>query len=254
MNQLSILLLTLISISCTNQTKKDSTNTAVLKDPIKKETVDKSEKTNPKNKVYVEFEKNKDLLDIILLLPKESFSSWEWNVEDRKKWYNEIKINNYYIDNDPLFFNQKYLEPYQAAFTIVDGSWSINLYKTFDNSYIVITCDVTGDGKELNFYEFKSNKLKKYSDEISMFSNFRELVKNKDNQNNCTEQFEEIEYPFFEYNFTNKNKIEIESSWYITKEEFGDCFNANAIIYNFNPQTKKFEIEKTYWKAKNENN
>lgn len=250
MKQISILFLALALISCTNQNKNDKEIISELKDTIKTETAVDTNKVDSKNKVEVDFEKNKDLLNIILLLPKESFSSWGWELEDRKKWYNEIKTNNYYIDTDPQFFTQQYLEPHQAGFTIVDGSWSINIYKTTENSYIVITDDKVGDGNELNIYEVKSNKLKKFSDENTLFSNYKELLKNKNNQANCIEKFEELEDPIFTFDFSIKNKIEIESSWVITKEEYGDCFTANAILYNFNPKTKKFEIEKTYWKAK----
>jgi len=56
--------------------------------------------------------------------------------------------------------------------------------------------------------------------------------------------------PIFQFDFTNKNKVEIESSWYLTKDAYENCFVGNSIIYNFNPKTKKFEIEKIYWKAK----
>jgi len=56
-----------------------------------------------------------------LLLPDSAFSSWEWKLNDRMKWYKEIKENNFYIDKDPDYFNQSYFEPSKAGFTIVDG-------------------------------------------------------------------------------------------------------------------------------------
>ena len=113
-------------------------------------------------------------------------------LNDRIKWYNEIKKNNYYVDNNPDYFNKRYFEPNKAGFTIVDGFWSINIYKTVENSYIVITDDIVGDGNSLNFFEVKSNEIKKYLDEETIFSDFKEQLKKKENTVNCVEKFEEL--------------------------------------------------------------
>lgn len=249
MKQLLILLLTLTIISCKNKTQDTVSTTSKPKDTLKVEGLENSEKSNSKDKIEIEFEKNKDLLDIILLLPDSAFSSWEWKHEDRIKWYNEIRANNYYTIENPDIFNQKYFEPNRAGLSIVDGFWSINSYKTFENSYIVITNDIVGDGHSLNFYEVKSNVITKHLDEKTIFSDFKELLKKK-NTENCEEKFEEMNEPIFEFDFTNKNNIEIESSWYLTKENYENCLIGNAIRYNFNPKSKKFEIEKIYWKQK----
>lgn len=166
------------------------------------------------------------------------------------KWYNEIKANNYYTDDDPLYFTQKYFRPQEAGFTIVDGFWSINSYKTAENSYIVITNDVVGDGNDLNFYEIKSKSLKQYLDKKTIFSDFKELLKKQGTSENCEAKFEELNDPIFEYDFSVHNKIEIDGSWYLTKEEYDNCLTGNTIIYKFNPESKKFEIEKIYWKPK----
>ena len=253
MKRFLILLLISTVISCKNQTQDNISTTSKSIDTIKAENSENKQQSNSKNKVAVDFEKNKDLLDIILLLPDNAFPSWEWKLADRIKWYNEIKTNNYYIDDNPDFFNQKYFEPNKAGFSIVDGFWSINIYKTSENSYIVITDDIVGDGNTLNFYEVKSNVIKKYLDEKTLFSDFKELLKKKETSENCEEKFEEMNDPIFEYDFSVKNKIEIQSSWYLTKESYDNCLTGNAILYNFNPKTKKFEIEKIYWKAKQNN-
>ena len=253
MKQLLIIILTLTMISCKNHTRDQALSTAKLKHSIKTDYAENEEHLNSKNKVEIDFAKNKDLLDIILLLPEESFSSWEWKLEERIKWYNEIKTNNFYIDDKPDFFTQKYFEPNKAGFSIVDGFWSINIYKTTENTYIVVTDDISGDGNRLNFYEVKSDKIKKHLNEKLMFSDHKEFLKKKDADENCGKKFEELNVPIFQYNFSNKNKIEIESSWYLTEEKYSNCLIGNAILYNFNPQTKKFEIEKIYWKPKHNN-
>ena len=253
MKQLLVLFSVVTIISCNKQTQNEIATNSEVKDTIQTDSVKTEEKIASKNKIEVDFAKNKDLLDIILLLPDTAFSSWEWTLEDRIKWYNEIKMNNFYIDDEPNFFNQKYLEPNSAGFSIVDGSWSINIYKTAENSYIVITDDITGDGNALNFYEVKANKIKEYLNEKILFSDFRELLKMKNTRENCIEKFEELNDPIFEYDFTDENKIEIESSWYLLQKEYSNCLIGNAILYNFNPKTKKFDLEKIYWKEKKNN-
>lgn len=248
MKQLIFIILTLILLSCENKTLNEVSITSKLDDTL---NVEKSENIqNSVKKVAIDFILNKDLLDIILLLPDNAFPSWEWKLSDRTKWYNEIKENNFYLDDNPDYFNQKYFEPNKAGFTIVDGFWSINIYKTAENSYIVITDDIVGDGNSLNFFEVKSNKIKKYLDGNTMFLDYIAQLKKKEKTENCIEIFEELDDPIFEFDFTSKNKVEIESSWYLTKENYENCLNGNAVVYNFNPETKKFEIEKVYWNPK----
>lgn len=250
MKQLLLLFLTLTIISCKNQTQNKISTASKPNDTTKTVYTENKQQLNSKDKVEIDFVKNKDLLDIILLLPDKAFSSWEWKLNERIKWYNEIKTNNYYIDDTPDFFTQKYFEPSKAGFSIVDGFWSISIYKTTEDTFIVITDDKVGDGNTLNFYEVKANKIKEYLNEKLIFSDFKELLKQKNTTENCVEKFEELNDPIFEFGFSNKNKVEIESSWYLTEENYSDCLIGNSILYTFNPQTKKFEIEKIYWKPK----
>lgn len=253
MNKFLILFLTITLISCKNETQEKTITTSETKDTTKISSTNQEEKLDTNNKVGIDFNKNKELLDIILLLPDSTFSSWEWKLKDRMKWYNEIKTNNSYIDNESQYFNQKYFKPTEAGFSIVDGFWSINIYKTTENSHIVITDDIVGDGNSLCIYEVKANKIKKYLNEKTIFSDFKKLLKIKNPIEDCNEIFEELDNPIFNYDFSNKNKIEIESSWYLTEDEYKNCLNGNSILYNFNPKTKKFEVEKLYWKPKQNN-
>lgn len=250
MKKIVIILLILNFLSCKNKSQNKVSTAPKLVNTQKVENLETKQVSNSTKRVKIDFNENKDLLDIILLLPDAAFPSWEWKLDERIKWYNEIKENNYYTDNDPFYFNQVYFKPYKAGFSIVDGFWSINIYKTSENSYIVITDDVVGDGNTLNFYEVKNSIIKEYLNEEIMFSNFKEQLKKKENVENCAEKFEEMNDPIFQFDFTNKNKVEIESSWYLNKEDYETCLNGNAITYNFNPKTKKFELKKIYWKTK----
>lgn len=248
MKQVLSILFLLTLLSCETKTQNASSSSAKVFDTVQAEKGDNQ--PNSEKKIPIDFNKNSDLLDIILLLPDSAFTSWDWNLKDRKKWYNEIKQYNYYTDNNKEYLNQLYLERHKAAFRIVDGYWSINLYKTTDNSYIVITNDKVGDGNSMHFYEVKSGTLKQFSDEKTVFSDFKAQLKRKENTSSCEAQFEELNDPIFEFDFKTDTKVEIESSWYLQKESYENCFIGNAIVYNFNPKTKKFDIEKTYWKPK----
>lgn len=202
-------------------------------------------------RINLDFTKNKDLLDAILLLPDSAFSTWDWKLEDRKSWYKEIKSNDFYTDDDPNFFTQTYFEPNSAKFTIVDGTWSISLYKTTDNSFIVITNDVAGDGNDINIYEIKANKIQGTKDLKGTFDDYRELIKRKDGSQECFKKYDEIKNDaIFSFKFSDRVEAEIESSWSLLKDEYSDCLEGNSLLYNFNPDTKRFDLKKIYWKPK----
>lgn len=202
------------------------------------------------SRIEVDFSQNKDLLDAILLLPDSAFASWEWKLKDRKSWYNEIESNNFYIDNDPQYFTQTNFGPNFAKFTIVDGTWSISLYKATDNSFIVISNDVAGDGKDINIYEIKANEIVRTSTVEKMFGDYYELLKQQGGNQECQQKYNEIEHPLFDFNFSDPVMAEIESSWYLLKDEYSDCLQGNALLYKFNTYKKTFDLEKIYWKAK----
>ncbi|WP_298396063.1 hypothetical protein [Flavobacterium sp.] len=252
MKQLIFILLTLVILSCENKNQNKVSTTLKTDDTVKVAKSKDIKNSKSSKKVALDFVKNKDLLDIILLLPDSAFPSWEWKLKERMKWYTEIKENNFYTDDTPDYFNQIYFEPYKAGFSIIDGFWSINIYKTAENSYVVITDDVVGDGNSINSYEVKSNVLKNYLDEKTLFSDYIQQLIRKETTENCDEAFQELNDPIFEFDFSSKDKIVIESSWYLTKENYENCLIGNAIVYNFNPKTKKFDVEKIYWKEKKE--
>ena len=192
-------------------------------------------------------------MDIILLLPDSAFSSWEWKIEERTEWYNQIKSQNFYIDENPDYLNQDYLKPNTAGFSIVDGAWTISIYKTIENSFIVITDDLVADGNTINIYEVKSNKIKEYLNYTELFGDFVEQLKLENSAQSCIDKYEELNDLIINFDFSDTSKAEIESSWYLSKDEYKYCLKGNSILYNFNSKTKKFEIDKIYWKPKNAN-
>jgi hypothetical protein len=207
---------------------------------------------NELNKIEVNYNSNKELLDIILLLPDSVFDSWEWKIEDREKWYNEIKSNNFWIDKDTMFFNQIYFKPNTTCFQIVDGSWTVSIYKTFNNSFIVITNDIV-DGNVINIYEVKNNKIIENLNFEFLFEDFRKQMKFDNLPQACAEKLIDFEDTIFSFDFSDESLVEIESSWYLTKEKYENCLKGKSILYKFNSKTKKFEFDRIYWKTKNTN-
>jgi len=245
--------LAFVASSCRQTTKKQTgTANEIIANQNNKRVENTIEENNDR-KIEVNYNSNKELLDIILLLPDSAFSTWEWKIEKRKEWYNEIKSNNFWIDKDTMFFKQIYFKPNTACFQIGDGAWTISLYKASDNSSIVITDDIEGDGNTINIFEVKDNKIIKNMNFESLFGDYREQIKLNNFSQDCNEKSIEFEDAIFSFDFSGENTAEIESSWYLTKEEYKNCLKGNAILYKFNSKTKKFEIDKIYWKSKQEN-
>ncbi|MVO10688.1 hypothetical protein GOQ30_16050 [Flavobacterium sp. TP390] len=244
MKVLQLIFILILGVSCRENlrdnlnVKKESNDTISL---VKKKSED-----SINQKIALDFNKHKDLLDIILLLPDSSFSSWEWKLEDRKKWYNEIKSNNFYIDNDPLYFNQKFFESTKAGFSIVDGFWTITLFKADDDSYVVVLNDKVGDGNNVTFYEVKNNAIEESISNKAIFTNFTDAFKStKKGNGNCIDLFEEMNYPVYDFTIGETIQIIILDSFI---EEYGkDCLLGNTQIYYFNSSTKQFELQKIDW-------
>jgi len=214
---------------------------------IHRQTWDNDERSAKRE---VSFASHKELLDIILLLPDSAFTDWNWTIEERKDWYSGIKTNGFWIANDTHFFDQRYLSPNRISLLVVDGSWSIHLYKTIDNSFIVITHDRIGDGNFINAFEVKDNKVVKNLNFESLFGNFTEQIKLSGFSQKCNQKLIDIwleDYFWtFDFRFT-ENTMGINYAWLITKEEFKDCLKGNVIEYRFNPKTKRFDIDRIFW-------
>lgn len=259
MKKVIYLIVVLTILSCENKKQNSFSSNSNRKNVSTTEDTYVAENSDTSSaiiQVPIDYNKHKDLLDIILLIPDSAFTSWEWSLNDRIQWYNEIKDNDFYTDDDPDYFNLSYFDPNKAGFTIVDGFWSINIYKTAENSFVVITNDIAQGYNSLNFYEVKSNTIKKYLDEKTLFSDYIELLKKKENIENCHEIFKELDYPIFDIDLTSQNKVEIKAhywdinSGHLIRKEYENCLNGNTIIYHFNPNTKLFDVEKIYWKSK----
>ncbi|MDM1378452.1 hypothetical protein [Myroides marinus] len=252
----------IISILIACNKKKDSTEESIIstEEIIHETTSDvpeqslSNETTNrhpdyPK-RIDLDFNTHKDILDIILLLPDEVFTSWAWSKNDRQSWYDEIKKNDYYLDNDPIFLNQMYLTPHTAGFSIIDGYWTISIYKTNDNSFIVVTDDIVSDGNGIFIIEVKDNEILNSFTQEEVFGNFEELVTLPNLSTDCIKKIENSELSIYDVELKDKSLVTFESSWYHTESEYKNCLKGNTVQYIFNPDTKAFDVQKIYWKPK----
>jgi ribosomal 50S subunit-recycling heat shock protein len=255
MNKFNILFLILL-ISCNN--KKEETNALKGKNDSLKIEV-KSQQSNQivqsadtvkiGDTLRINYKENKEILEILKLLPNKSMGSWEWPKSERDEMIKSISKNNYFIDKTPNYNNIKYIKTNTIGIQVVDGFWKMSIYKIALNNYIVITDDIVGDGNDLISFEYKNGNLT----EIEFNSLFdglqKNLLKNTD-EKDCAELLED-NLLTFTYDFKEKQNITI-NSWLLNKDENENCFKGNTLNYKFNPEFKKFTLESVIWKAKEE--
>jgi len=204
----------------------------------------------------INFEQHRELLDVFLLLPDSAFGiggrSW-WKIEDRKEWYNEIKANNFWVATDTHFFDQTSLTQNHISFLVIDGFFAIHTYKTIDNSLIVITHQGIGDGNFVHIFEVKNNEITQTLDFEALFGNYLGHIKRSDFSQECNQKLIDVwfEHYFWVFDFRfSDDKVQISCALLIDKETFEDCLNGNSVVYRFNPKTKKFDVEKIYWRSR----
>jgi ribosomal 50S subunit-recycling heat shock protein len=241
----------ILFISCSNKTE-----TSALKennDSLKTEV--KSQESNQKvqsadtvkiaDTIRINYKENKEILEILKLLPNKSMGSWEWPKSERDEMIKSISKNNYYIDTTPNYNNIKYIKTNTIGIQVVDGFWTMSIYKIALNNYIVITDDLVGDGNDLISFEYKNGNLT----EIEFNSLFDGLQKNllKDaDEKDCAELLED-DLLTFSYDFKEKQNITI-NSWLLNKDENENCFKGNTLNYKLIPELKRFTLESIIWK------
>lgn len=242
---LLILISSIICFSCEFNNKSRET-------PQKSETVNnfnsqKSSEIKYIDTIPIDYLENKRLLNILKILPKSAMSSWEWSKKDRERTVEFIKKNNFIIDTTKMYHNIKYIKPNTIGIEVVDGFWTLSIYKFNENDWFIITNDIVGDGNDIRTYNFKTNKLipTKIKNWFSKFDS--KLL--SDNSTNCIELMNENKLNY-EYDFKDESTIKI-SSWSLNKNNFNQCFNGNSIEYKLNKSKKTFDISKIFWEENN---
>lgn len=196
--------------------------------------------------VWINYEDNKILLEILQKIPDKSMGTWEWSKEERKEMVKSISKNNYYIDTTKNFNDIKYIKPNTIETQVIDGYWTMSIYKIKDNNYIVITNDITGDGKDLIAYEYKERELIDI-DIDKFFENIPTNLLKQNDEKNCTDLLEDG-LLIFDFDFRSRQFVTI-SSETLNEDENGNCLKGNSLNYKFIPQEKTFELESINWRT-----
>lgn len=204
----------------------------------------KMSSSNFADTIKIDYLQNKDILALLPLLPDSAMGSWEWNKDERIKTVDFIKTHHYFIDTTKLYNNIKTIKPHYFYTQVVDGSWSLSIYKIEDNHFIVITNDIVGDGNDLNVYEFNKSTLKSIDIKDVLGNYLQELLIDQHNDQ-CANTLEDNPV-VFSYNFETRDIIEISSS-YLSKKENSKCLKGNILKYKFNPALRKFECIAITW-------
>ncbi|WP_300669634.1 hypothetical protein [Soonwooa sp.] len=225
------------------KSKTASENLEIKKDSIQ---TDITEKQN--SELYNE---HKNLFDILCLLPKNTMDSWGWTEADRKSFVDYIKTNNKVPSKHPNFQSFNFAGPNSIQIQVVDGVWTLAIYKIAIDQYIAITDDIVGDGNTIKAFEYSNSKLQ--SIELSKVLNadsFNNLLVNKNNLP-CKEMLEDNAISFA-YDFSDKSIIKI-SNTSLSEKENKNCLLGNTLTYRFNPDKKRFDLLSTTWTSENQN-
>ncbi|WEK18258.1 MAG: hypothetical protein P0Y49_15815 [Candidatus Pedobacter colombiensis] len=196
--------------------------------------------------IKIDYQKNKEILDILPLLPDSAMATWEWKKEEREGMVRSLADNNQFADTTENFNTITKLTPNYFETSVVDGYWTASLYKVSENHYIVITNDVQGDGYKINAFEVKDQQITALSLDNLIGANPGNLLL-KNNSEKCKSVISEEEMGMFTYNLSNPNLISI-SCYYLTKKANSDCFKGNEVILKFNKNLKRFDFIKVDWR------
>jgi len=243
-----VLILTICCFSCTSKGKSSSIqSTPETNDTLVTPSVSKIENDAPyRDTIYIDYLRHKSLLTILKMLPESSMASWEWNKTDREKTVAFIEKNNFMIDSTEMYYNIEYLEPNAIGIQVIDGFWTLSIYKFTEDDYFVVTNDRVGDGNDIHTFNFKDGELSP-TKMRNWFGEFdKELVLT--NSNECLELLED-NLITFEFQFGAGDYVEI-GSWFFTKNNSENCFKGNTIAYKINRAERTFDISRIYWKSK----
>lgn len=243
-----ILLFFAVMYSCNTKVKSGSVGKEATLEKEFSSSVSQSEPTKEvkfMDTIPINYKNHKTLLNILKIVPNEAMRSWGWSKKDRIKTVDFIERNNYLIDSTEIFNTIKYIKPNTIGIQVVDGFWTMSIYKYTDNHYFIVTNDIVGDANDIQTYVYFYNKLIP-TKMVNWFSDFDYKLL-LDRTTNCIEALEDNKLGY-SYDFKDKNKITI-SSWSLNKDEFKNCFKGNTITYKLNTETKTFDVVNVYWKS-----
>lgn len=234
-----------ILVACRNQEQKTVQVKDSLPDKTKKQEIPDRHKFS--DTLKINYAAHKELLNILTLLPDSAMASWEWHQKDREKFVHFIAQNNYTVDTTEMYMTIKEIKPNTFKIQVVDGLWSLSVYKVKPENYIVITDDVVGDGNDIKCFEYERGSLKFVSLKDLFGDYFSKLLYNE-KDTTCKELIRE-EQITFNYNFSDRNRVHIVSSS-LKEKVAGKCLKGNTMQFEFNPLNKNFKLAEIGWTNK----
>lgn len=235
--------------SCENKTDKKARErqqtTKVSEKEIKIDT-----KVDQHDTLNIKYAEHKNLLDILTKLPAHSMSSWKWTEEERVDFVKCIQENNFALSPTPQFSKIALIGPNALGIQVVDGYWTMAIYRIKPGNYIVITDDQVGGGNDISAFEYENGSLREM-DYQSLFNDgfLGSLLKN--DEDTCEDLLED-NLIGFEYDFTRISTIKISNDYYLKQNEHNNCLKGNTVLFRFNPIAKKFDLEKITWEKNSE--
>ena len=244
MKKLFILLIIAFALqSCENKTKKKFTE--VKEQNITADSSDNSANVEKQDTLKIKYSEHKNLLEILTKLPEEAMGSWKWSKNDRIDFVKFIQENDYTFSSSSYFSKISLIGPNAIGIQVVDGYWTLAIYKIQPKNYIVIANDIVGDGNDLLAFEYKDGKL----GDVGFYNLFDKVYYNNlliNDKEECKDLIED-NLIGFEYDFTHTQDLTISNSHYLKEEEHQDCLKGNRMNYKFNPNTKKFDLTEINW-------
>jgi hypothetical protein len=201
-----------------------------------------SGKTPYFKRIGIDYQGNKAILDVLLLLPDNAMTSWSWTLKERKVLVDSVRKYNHYTDTTP-YNNIRAVKSHYLDLQVVDGTWSVARYDINEKDFIVIANTIIGDGNFIKVFEYANGKLRSLKREAVIGAEpvlLRSLLK-KDNAE-CRAALASA-WGYSNYDFSDKNKLII-TARSLTKKKDASCFRDNRMTFVFNPALKKFEVEK----------
>lgn len=261
----------LIFLSCNTDKKQRNSINQKLDNITEKETINLEEEEDFRiEKREVDYQENKEVLDLLIILPDSVTPNRNWKESERKEFRNIIKKNNFITDTVPFADGFKISPKSLNVYINEEETWNFHIYKIQSNEYIFI---INNSVIVYNPKNRRKNDILAFLYKDSILNNVllenllerdikTELINHSlddivdydeaafDSLSTkyalCDLVFSSSERPFFNYYFRDSIiSIDLGSKYNFKETEF--CLNGNYVVYKFNPSTKKFELSDKGW-------
>lgn len=196
--------------------------------------------------IKIDYQNNKEILDILALLPDSAMTNWEWKKEERKEMVRSVAGSNQFVDATENYNTIRKLTPNYFETSVVDGLWCLSIYKVSKDHYIAITNDIAGDGNEIKGFEIEDQQVNAINVKDLIGKNTENFLINNGNKE-CQSVSSEETMGMFTYDFSHRNLVSI--SCYAAKKADSTCFKGNELTLKFNANSKRFEFNKMVWRG-----